>query len=252
LKNGFDSKLLYQIVFTAKDPYILGVGFAAFRDVGTFFRYAKQDDIGTANPLMDGGIVRWAISRGRSQSGNFLRGFLHFGFNQDEAGKQVYDGAWPIIAGRRIGMNFRWAQPDGVLELYQAGSEGPQWWVPWPDKVRGLPARSILDRCMASKTCPKIIEHFRFRRSVGTQAHTGMGGQPAPTRIFRCRPMYAVTTYQAPHTAAAQAASIPVWPVPHYRRPIARATIMGSRRSPQIRCRTTRLTTPYVLTFAIG
>jgi hypothetical protein len=32
--------------------------------------------------------------------------------------------------------------------------------VPWQDKVRGLPARSILDRCVASRTCPKIIEHF--------------------------------------------------------------------------------------------
>jgi hypothetical protein len=160
LKNGFDPKLLYQVVFTAQDPYVLGVGFAAFRDVGTFFKYAKQDDSGTANPLAEGSGMRWAISRGRSQSGNFLRGFLHLGFNEDEAGKQVHDGAWPIIAGRRIGMNFRWAQPDGVLELYQAGSEGPQWWVPWPDKVRGLPAAGILDRCVASKTCPKIIEHF--------------------------------------------------------------------------------------------
>jgi len=47
-----------------------------------------------------------------------------------------------------------------VLELYQAGSEGPQWWGPWPDAVRGLPARGILDRCTASGTCPKIIEHF--------------------------------------------------------------------------------------------
>ena len=47
-----------------------------------------------------------------------------------------------------------------MLELYQAGSEGPQWWKPWPDKARGLPERSIQDRCMASKTCPKIIEHF--------------------------------------------------------------------------------------------
>ena len=160
LKNGFDAKLLYQIVFTAKDPYVLGAGFAAFRDVGSFFKYAKQDDAGTANPLMEQSGMKWSISRGRSQSGNFLRGFLHFGFTQDEAGRPVHDGAWPIIAGRRIGMNFRWAQPDGVLELYQVGSEGPQWWGPWPDKVRGLPARGILDRCTASKTCPKIIEHF--------------------------------------------------------------------------------------------
>ena len=72
----------------------------------------------------------------------------------------VHDGLWPIIAGRRIALNFRWAQPDGVLELYQAGSEGPQWWLPQRDEVRGLPAAGILDRCLASKTCPKIIEHF--------------------------------------------------------------------------------------------
>ena len=67
---------------------------------------------------------------------------------------------WPVIAGRRIALNFRWAQPDGVLELYQAGSEGPQWWGPYPDRARKLPTRSIQDRCMATKTCPKIIEHF--------------------------------------------------------------------------------------------
>jgi hypothetical protein len=72
----------------------------------------------------------------------------------------VHDGLWPIIAGRRIALNFRWAQPDGVLELYQAGSEGPQWWLPQADPVRGLPAAGILDRCTASRTCPKVMEHF--------------------------------------------------------------------------------------------
>jgi hypothetical protein len=72
----------------------------------------------------------------------------------------VHDGMWPIIAGRRVALNFRWAQPDGALELYQAGSEGPQWWLPHPDPVRGHPAAGILDRCTATHTCPKVIEHF--------------------------------------------------------------------------------------------
>jgi hypothetical protein len=85
---------------------------------------------------------------------------IHLGFTQDEANRKLYDGAWPIIAGRRVALNFRWAQPDGVLELYQAGSEGPQWWTRYEDKVRGLPKRGILDRCRESRTCPKIIEHF--------------------------------------------------------------------------------------------
>ena len=158
LKNGFDPSLLYQVVFTAKDPYVLGMGFAAFRDVAAFFRNEAKDDLGTANPLA--GRIKWVIARGVSQSGNYLRQFLHLGFNEDEAGRQTYDGAWPIIAGRRIALNFRWAQPDGVLELYQAGSEGPQWWAKWPDRVRHLPTRGILDRCRESHTCPKIIEHF--------------------------------------------------------------------------------------------
>ncbi len=158
LRNGFDGNKLYQVVFTARDPLVLGVGFAAFRDVESFFKHAKADDNGQANPLA--GKINWSISRGVSQSGNFLRGWLHLGFNQDEARRQVSDGMWPIIAGRRIALNFRWAQPDGVLELYEAGSEGPQWWVDYEDKQRNLPTRGILDRCTESKTCPKVIEHF--------------------------------------------------------------------------------------------
>lgn len=158
LKHGFDASRLYQVRFTSQDAYPLGVGFAAWRDVGQFFKTSRADDVGTPNPVA--GMITYSIGRGVSQSGNFLRGWLHLGFNQDESGKQVHDGLWPIIAGRRIALNFRWAQPDGVLELYQAGSEGPQWWLPEPDKVRDLPAVGLLDRCSKSKTCPKIMEHF--------------------------------------------------------------------------------------------
>ena len=158
LKQGFDPQRLYQVVFTSADAYVLGIGFAAFRDVGQFFKTAQHDEAGTVNPLAR--IVTHSITRGVSQSGNFVRGWLHLGFNQDEQGNRVHDGAWPIIAGRRISLNTRWAQPDGVLELYQAGSEGPQWWLPKDDPVRHLPAAGILDRCTATDTCPKIVEHF--------------------------------------------------------------------------------------------
>ena len=158
LRSGFDPNKLYMVVYTSAQPYALGIGFAAWRDVGIFFKRARADDMGTPNPVA--GAVTHSIGRGVSQSGNFLRGWLHLGFNSDESGRQVHDGLWPIIAGRRIALNFRWAQPDGVLELYQAGSEGPQWWLPIPDTVRGGPSAGLLDRCAASHTCPKIIEHF--------------------------------------------------------------------------------------------
>jgi hypothetical protein len=189
LKNGFDASKLYQVVFKAADPYLLGVGFAAWRDMGVFFKTARADDAGTPNPVA--GVVTHSIGRGVSQSGNFLRGWLHLGFNRDEAGRQVHDGLWPIIAGRRIALNFRWAQPDGVLELYQAGSEGPQWWARAADPVRGGPASGILDRCEASKTCPKIVEHFGSAEVwalkltpewVGTDARADL---PLPANVRR-------------------------------------------------------------------
>jgi hypothetical protein len=85
---------------------------------------------------------------------------IFLGMNEDEAGRIVHDGAWPLIAGRRVSNNSRWGQPDGVLELYQMGSEGPQWWHSFPDRARDLHPGGILDRCSRSDTCPKVIETF--------------------------------------------------------------------------------------------
>jgi len=155
---GFDATKLYQLSYKVKDPYVLGAGTAAFRDVQSFFRYASADDAGTPNPLA--GHITSAIVRGVSQSGNFTRHYIFLGMNEDEAGRIVHEGAWPLIAGRRVSNNSRWGQPDGVLELYQMGSEGPQWWHQFPDRVRDLHPGGILDRCEASKTCPKIVETF--------------------------------------------------------------------------------------------
>jgi hypothetical protein len=141
-----------------KDPYVLGAGTAAFRDVQSFFRYAAADDFGTPNPVA--GKISSAIIRGVSQSGNFTRHFIFLGMNEDEEGRIVHEGAWPLIAGRRVANNSRWGQPDGVLELYQMGSEGPQWWHQFPDRVRHLHPGGILDRCELTGTCPKIVETF--------------------------------------------------------------------------------------------
>ena len=153
--DPFKPENLYQLVYNVKDPYVLGAGTAAFRDLGSFFRYGSAAQ---GNPLAD--RIHWSIIRGSSQSGNFTRHFIHLGMNEDESGRIVHEGAWPLIAGRRVANNSRWGQPDGVLELYQMGSEGPQWWERYQDPVRGLPARGILDRCKRTDTCPKVIETF--------------------------------------------------------------------------------------------
>lgn len=189
LKNGFDPALLYQVVFTAKDPYVLGIGFAAFRDVGSFFKYETQDDVGTPNPVAGG--ISWTITRGSSQSGNFVREFIHLGFNADEAGRQVHDGAYPKIAGRKLVMNVRFATPDQHLMNNSGGMEGPMWYHKFPDHARGLPPAGILDRCDQSKTCPKMLEIFGASEFwylhmspglVGTSANADI---PLPSNVRR-------------------------------------------------------------------
>ena len=181
VRGGFVPNKVYQVVFTAQDPYILAVGSAAFRDAASFFRYETRDDFGTRNPLA--GQIRWVATRGSSQSGTFVRQLIHFGFTQDEANRKVYDGAWPIIAARRIALNFRFAKPDLVMKLYEAGSEGPLWWHKFPDHVRGLPPRGILDRCERSNTCPKVFEHFGAAEVWGQKLTTGWVGTNAKADI---------------------------------------------------------------------
>src|SRR5437763_1435757 len=78
LKGGFDPNLLYQIVYTAKDPLVLGIGLAATRDIVSFLRYSEKDDTGTPHPVA--GLVKHTIGFGTSQSGNFIKTFLHLGF----------------------------------------------------------------------------------------------------------------------------------------------------------------------------
>ncbi len=189
LKSGFDPAFLYELSYTAKDPLVLGIGYAATRDLNSFFRYAAEDDTGAANLLAK--KISFAIGQGNSQSGNFLRSFIHLGFNQDESGRLVFDGANPNIAARQLAMNIRFASPGGAAALYEAGSDGVLWWSDYTDEARRRPAGGLLDRCRSTETCPKIIETFgssefwNLRASpdlVGTRADRDI---PLPPNVRR-------------------------------------------------------------------
>ena len=158
LKNGFNSELLYEMVFTAKNPLVLGVGYAATRDIISFFHHSAADDNRTPNPVAD--TVRKVITVGSSQSGSFIRSGIFLGFNQDEQNRKVADGAWPQIDGRQLYMNVRFALPDVITNLYMMSDEAPVWWAHYPDKARHLPASGLLDRCTQSHTCPEVLETF--------------------------------------------------------------------------------------------
>lgn len=181
LKGGFDPAFLYELVYTAKDPPVLGIGYAATRDISAFFRYADQDDTGASNLVAK--KISFALSRGTSQSGNFLRSFIHLGFNQDETGRIVFDGVNANIAARQNPMNFRFAVPGGAADLFQPGSDGVVWWGDYADEARHRPANGLLDRCRASSTCPKVFETFGSSEFWGLRASPGLVGTKAERDI---------------------------------------------------------------------
>jgi hypothetical protein len=188
-KDSFDPSMLYELVYTAKDPLVLGIGYAATRDFNSFLRYEEKDAEGNANPLAK--QIKYAISVGASQSGNFLRSYIHLGFNQDENDRIVWDGSNPHIAGRQLAMNYRFAVAGGIANLFEPGSDAVVWWSDYPDTARHRPTAGLLDRCKANNTCPKIIETFGsvefwdLRMSpdlIGTDAKEDI---PLPTNVRR-------------------------------------------------------------------
>ena len=192
LRGGADPKLLYQLVYTARDPLVLLLGFAAVRDAGSFFRYEARDASGTPNPIA--GTIRAVIATGQSQSGNTQRTFIHYGFNEDDSGTRgriVWDGSNPHIAARQNPVNLRFARPGGAAGLYDPGSDAIVWWEHYADSARHRQAGGLLDRCRRTSTCPKIFdtlgssEFWGLRASpdfVGTDARRDI---PLPANVRR-------------------------------------------------------------------
>jgi hypothetical protein len=177
LKGGFDPARLYDLVYTAKDPLVLAVGFAATRDLIAFFRHDAAAPDGTPNPVAK--AVRHAVAVGVSQAGNFIRTFVHLGFNEDLSGRRVWDGVFPYIAARQTPMNFRFALPGGAAGLYEPGSEPAVWWGRYEDTVRGRTPASLLDRCLTTRTCPKVVEAFGSAEFWGLRMSPDLVGTDA-------------------------------------------------------------------------
>jgi hypothetical protein len=202
---GFKPGYLYEITYRAKDPLVLGLGFAAARDLGTFFRSAAQDDGGAANPILIPNARTMVM--GSSQSGRFIRSFLNLGFNKGEDSKIVFDGALPHIGGGQMPLNVRWGQPGRGAGTEEVDNEAPGAEFPFTygretDPLSGRTG-GILDRCTASHTCPKIIhaatslEMWELRQSLGFTDPLGLKDLPDPPNVRT----YLMTSTQ--HGAAA-------------------------------------------------
>jgi hypothetical protein len=176
---------LYEFSYTAKDPLVAALGFAALRDIAVFFRDAKTDDKGNANPIAND--VQHIYTFCSSQPCRTMHDFVLFGFNEaehargqrdhdhdgdddrDDSGdhhgrhrEMAFDGVlnWKG-GGSGIYMNYRFSQPTRTHRQHIARWY-PEYQFPFAnqrlhDPVTGKTA-GRLDACDESNTCPKIIE----------------------------------------------------------------------------------------------
>jgi hypothetical protein len=135
--------------------------------------------------------MRWAIGRGVSQSGNYLRAFVNLGFNTAEDGRIVFDGLNPIVAMRMNSMSYRFAAPGGLVGLYEVGNDGINWWSDYNDTVRGEGSHGLLDRCRMDDRCPKVTEimgsaeFWNLRASVNYVGTDLKADIPLPANVRR-------------------------------------------------------------------
>jgi hypothetical protein len=111
----FQPGSIYDFWYPARDPKVLGIGYAATRDLIAFLRYTTHDAAGQANPLALSSTstgIRAVLAFGNSQSGRYLREHTALGFNQDEAQRQVFDGVLTNVAGiGKVFLNYEFGQP---------------------------------------------------------------------------------------------------------------------------------------------
>jgi hypothetical protein len=106
---GFQPGKIYEVIYRAKDPVVVGTGLAAVRDMISYLKYDSTSIAPT----------RWGIAYGVSQTGRFLRHFLYQGFNTDERGRPAFDGIFAHTAGAGRGsFNHRFAQPSRDAQPY--------------------------------------------------------------------------------------------------------------------------------------
>jgi hypothetical protein len=156
---GFDASAIYEFIYPAKNPIVMGLGYAAIRDLVAFFHHEQIDEGGTANPLADG--IDRVLAFGMSQAGRVLRDFVYQGFNEDQAGRKVFDALLPSNTGsRKAFVNYAFAQPGRFARQHEdrlfPHDQFPFTYATTTDPVSGR-TDGVFAECELSGHTPKII-----------------------------------------------------------------------------------------------
>jgi hypothetical protein len=205
--SGFDRGAIYEFIYPAKNPEVMGIGFAAIRDLVSYLRH----DTTSSNPMR--GTVRHTLGFGISQSGRVLRDLVHLGFNQDLNGDKVFDAIFPVVSGsRRTFINFAFGQPGRYSRQHEdhafLDDQFPFTYPTLADPLSGK-TDGIMRRAAEAGVSPKVMhldadsDMWAARASlVATDPAGDDVAMPEDVRIY-----LASSTQHAVHKPAAKHAS---------------------------------------------
>jgi hypothetical protein len=160
MSSKFQPGKIYEVVYTAQAPPVVGLGPAAIRDVVSMLKYSS------AEPLsIPASAIKRALAFGVSQSGRFLRTYLYYGFNRDERNRKVFDGVIAHVAGAGRGsFNHRFAQPsrDGhpYLNFFY-----PTDIFPFTDVAQKDPETGVNDGLLTHPGSPELLPKVFYTNS---------------------------------------------------------------------------------------
>ncbi len=184
--NHFQQSAIYDFSYIAKNPILIGLGFAATRDLAAYLHRAASDDAGNPNPLA--GDLHYVYSYAEGLPGYFMHDFLYLGFNESEQGGPVFDGVLnyggPALGGF---FNYRFAKPAAGGGLQHGGRWSPGRQFPFTNQVIFDPVTGKTDgrlrRCLETGTCPKIFEatnEGHYWQGGASLVHTDTLGNDLP------------------------------------------------------------------------
>ena len=188
VEGGFQPGKVYQVIYTTTGAPVAGLGLLATRDIASHLKYGDAPTL--TLPRGERKLER-AYAFGVSQSGRFLRSFLYHGVNYDEAGRAVYDGFIPHVAGGKRGeFNQRFAQPSSQATR-SVNSLFPFADLPQTDPDTGL-TDGLLSRLASRGELPKIMYTYtssEYWAGHGALVHIDLEGQhdvdtPEAVRVY--------------------------------------------------------------------
>lgn len=187
LNGGFAPGMIYDVVYKAKNPRVLGASFAATRDLIAYFKSANNKSLPA---------IKLAYGWGVSQSGRYLRHFLYDGFNEQESGGKVFDAVLDEVGGAGRGsFNNRFGQASRDAEQH-FNFFFPVDIFPFTDSPSTDPftkqAGSLLVKAEAKKVTPlmfHVLSSSEYYNRAGSLIHTDPSGKtdippPASSRIY--------------------------------------------------------------------